>query len=85
MQDNSPFVQKNTISYRVFEMAVKGTSIDAINKFVIRKGSDVRGAGRLIRILRREELNGKRWQYKEERGKIKVIPIEEKKSRKRRK
>ena len=79
----NPFTQRKTISYVVFAMAIEGTTLKKIEKFVIKKGSDIRGVGRLLRILRKEEFNGKSWRYIEKDGNIRVESTDERKARKR--
>lgn len=68
----NPFTQKRTISYRVFEMAEKGTTLKEIENYVIKKGSNAAGAARLIRILRKGQYHGCRWNISESAGTIQV-------------
>lgn len=60
---------------RVFEKARKGAYIADIYDFVYSQGGE---PARVLRVLRAGTFGGKRWEVKEEFGKIKVTyPVED--------
>lgn len=73
----NPYARPNAIVYQVFELALAGTTVKAINKKIAEVGVN---PNRVWRELKSGEFKGVRWRYSEsEDGKV-IVKIRSKKS-----
>jgi hypothetical protein len=69
-KNENPFNEPTSLIYQVYEMLLKGTTVEQLNEFAHSKG----GSGqRLLRIIRSGSWRGNSWEVEESGdGKIKV-------------